>query len=936
MTNVYTILKITPLLAFLFLWQLSLQAQDSTEVAGCPCEFGIQYMSVQYSGPSGADVLVYASKDQTDFVQQFDQVDSGDILLVDKSDFLKGRVKTKTYLMVEGEPDSEVSYHTSCSEDILNQSKGYFTVVAYQDSFGQSCSAGLSLSGTVEAVLCYGDATGSIDLSVSGGFPPYTYLWQDGDTTEDRTGLSAGAYSVIAMDALGQQAEAAFKVTSPALLEVGTEIVYQSCDTTRNTVYLSLEGGVEPYAIEWSNGATDTLQAADMEEGSHSVTVADANGCTVTHPFTMEPPAPFTARIARDACLTGELAIISAGGQAPFDIRWSTGSSESEIEVDSIGTYWVSLTDAQGCTVSDTVVVDSLVTLSATAEYELATCSGGLGSIYVTIEGGVQPIEWLWSTGDTTQSLTEVPGGSYSLTVTDGRGVECEETFDFYLPDAPETTISASVSSISCAGADDGHIELDTIIGVGPFVVVWSTGDTTEVLTDLAAGSYLVSVTDSLGCVVTSSFSIMEPDTLQVALDADFCKRASINAQVSGGTPPFTYFWNGTIGNASMVPDSAGTYEVLVVDINGCSDQDSITIGEPSIPFNISASITKVSCDTASGGIDLEVTGGSLPYTYLWSTGDTTANLEGLTPGYYTVTVEDQAGCSKSRTFALLESEPLALTSEISQPDCEASIGGISLQATGGVAPYSFLWGTGDSTATISQLSAGTYDVTVTDDGGCTLTETFVLAEPDSCDLSTGDCCDGKVSWLTLKYNGTSSSSITVTQKIGGQQVFAGMVEPSDTFTVYGTDRKNTLGPEIEIHMAGSNTTQIHTSCSMPIGPGLIVGDFEVVAGESRNGGTLCPVSADAQQQATVSYELYPNPATHGRMKLKVTGVARMERIDLRVYDLSGMLKGREVLEYAGDGSIDLSGIIAGLNGGQYIIQIQQGGVTSTRRIMIQ
>ena len=159
-------------------------------------------------------------------------------------------------------------------------------------------------------------------------------------------------------------------------------------------------------------------------------------------------------------------------------------------------------------------------------------------------------------------------------------------------------------------------------MGSGPFEIEWSTGETTSSIDNLNTGSYGLKITDSNGCEVSRNFTIMDYQPLQVSIDYDFCVNSSLRAIVRGGTGPYTYRWNGFLGNYSMIPEAIGTYQAVVTDSQGCKDSSTVEITDIFTPLNISGTTTQLTCDDpASGSIDLSVSGGEGPYTYVWSNG---------------------------------------------------------------------------------------------------------------------------------------------------------------------------------------------------------------------------------------------------------------------------------------------------------------------------
>ncbi len=244
----------------------------------------------------------------------------------------------------------------------------------------------------------------------------------------------------------------------------------------------------------------------------------------------------------------------------------------------------------------------------------------------------------------------------------------------------------------------------------------------------MAAGTYTVTVTDANACTKTLSATITQPSALtlsktQVDVLCNGNSTGSIDLTVSGGTSPYTYAWSNSATTQDISNLVAGTYTVTVTDANACTKTISATIAQPSA-LTLSKTQVNVLCKgNSTGSIDLTVSGGTSPYTYAWSNSATTQDISGLVAGTYTVTVTDANSCTKTISATITEpSAGLALSTTVTNSTCGNSNGAIDLTTTGGTAPYTYSWTGGVTTEDRSNISAGTYTVTVTDANGCTKT----------------------------------------------------------------------------------------------------------------------------------------------------------------------------------------------------------------------
>src|SRR5690606_8151498 len=307
---------------------------------------------------------------------------------------------------------------------------------------------------------------------------------------------------------------------------------------------------------------------------------------------------------------------------------------------------------------------------------------------------------------------------------------------DVYYEDIPPLTVSTSKVDILCFGNGDGSAEAIGEGGVPPYTYSWTpSGATTETINNLSGGQYTVTVTDAWNKTATATVTITEPTQLvsnlvHTPVSCNGQNNGSATVAPSGGVAPYTVLWSdNTIGNTKNNL-SPGTYSVTIRDANHCVLTETFTITEPTVLTSVVSSQTNV---TAYGGNDgsatLTVTGGTAPYTYAWSpsggTGDSASNL---TAGTYTVLITDARGCTTTQTVVITQPAPPYEIVLVSKEDIScngANDGSITVNVTGGTAPYTYLWSTplGGNSPSVSNLSPGAYTLTVTDSDSSTLTE---------------------------------------------------------------------------------------------------------------------------------------------------------------------------------------------------------------------
>ena len=686
---------------------------------------------------------------------------------------------------------------------------GTWTATA-SDGFGCASSSTVTidqpvapLSASVDAqanVDCFGGATGYAELEVSGGSGAYTIAWntvpvQNGSSA---TALVAGTYTATISDNNGcnQPLSVPVQITGPAaaLAVSSTTSNYNgmgvACDgASDGTIDLTVGGGTAPYTYAWSGANGFTSNSADLNNlaaGAYTVTVSDANGCTMMHNVSISAPAPITtiANITTATCggaSNGAVDISVSGGIAPYTYAWSgpNGFSANSEDLSGImaGVYSASITDANGCntTIFENVNEPGLFTVSSTvSSYGTSnvSCAASTdGSIDVTVSGGTQPYTFQWNGPNSftasTEDISGLVAGAYDLTITDANGCGTLEQNILLAPPvlflSVLPTTYPSGSNISCDGATDGAIDATIGGGTVGFTISWigPNGFTanTEDISGLAPGTYVLSVQDANGCAASQSVTLSSPSDLDVSLsvsqynsgDAILCNGSStglVDLDISGGVAPYNVIWTGPNGFSSTDEDLAsllaGTYTALVTDAAGCDTTFSVVLTEPTV-VTVTSLLSDhngygIGCNGGSdGSIDLTVSGGAGFYTYQWSGSfafvSTAEDVSGLPAGQYEVIIADLNGCKTILSFTLTEPTPIAASATIITTSCQGTNNGaVDLTITGGVPPYSVQWsssgGFGANTEDISNLFAGIYTATITDANGCTFSAPYDVNEP--------------------------------------------------------------------------------------------------------------------------------------------------------------------------------------------------------------
>jgi gliding motility-associated-like protein len=511
-----------------------------------------------------------------------------------------------------------------------------------------------------------------------------------------------------------------------------------------------------PYVYSWTSGQT-TQDISGLTAGPYNVIVYDAHGCELFAGATiLEPAQPLAIAYTKQDKLcnggvnSGLIDITITGGTAPYAYSWSNGQTTQDINSLDIGSYIVTVTDANNCIQSLTIDISQPNLLGQTAAITNVKCNGALdGIIQVDVFGGELPYSYSWSSGQTTEDLSDIAANNYTLTLTDGNG--CTST-QSYLVTQPAAALSLSVSAtnVSCHGGSNGAVDLTTSGGTPGYLYQWSSAGlilpfVTEDLTGLTAGTYLVSVTDANGCTAQASQLITQPSQeisstpALVHINCFGQSTGSIDPAIFGGTAAYAYAWSTGATSSTLTGIPAGNYSLAVTDFNGCIKTFSYTLVQPAAALNISLTGTNVLCfGDSTGSVSSLVTGGTTPYAYLWSNGATAPNVNNLIAGTYSLALTDSKGCVALANQTITQpAAPLTLSTTPTNVLCFGNAtGAIDLTSSGGTGPYTYQWSNSAMlilnifTQDISALVADTYIAVVTDANGCQATVSTLVTQP--------------------------------------------------------------------------------------------------------------------------------------------------------------------------------------------------------------
>lgn len=619
--------------------------------------------------------------------------------------------------------------------------------VTVSDSIGCTATAVASVTNagspsvtlTPTNVVCGGASTGAATSSVSGGVSPYSYSWSNSASTSGISGLSAGTYTVTVTDNVGCAVFSSVTISQNPVLSVASSSQSNvACNGgSSGSITAIASGGVGTKTYLWSNGATSAANTG-LTAGTYTVTTTDAVSCTKTASFTITQPTALTASISSTSNVScngganGSATVVASGGVGGNSFSWSGGGTSATKSGLTAGTYTVTVTNANSCTATASATITQPTALtSSVGTVTNVLCNGAATGIIPTSQsGGTSPYSYAWTGGgSTTNTRSNCTAGTYTVTVTDNLG--CTTTSSATVTQPTLITAVADTTSPLCNGDTNGGLDVTTSGGVSPYSWSWNSGQTSEDISNMGAGTYTVTITDNNACVVPYTFAIGEPDVLSYTMTSvinTFCEYGStgqIQVTTYGGTAPYVFFWSDSSSNEDITGLPVGMYSMTVTDTNGCQFIDSAEIGfiHPA-PF---VEITGEDTSCAGAVILISATGGFSSYS--WSNGSVFQNNYVNVGGTYELTVTANNGCQNFASFDVFIDDTITLALLPTNVNCEGGATGmVAANVSGGLPSFSYVWSNGQTTSSISNLEAGSYGVTIEDAAGC----------KDSAELSIG------------------------------------------------------------------------------------------------------------------------------------------------------------------------------------------------------
>jgi len=644
-----------------------------------------------------------------------------------------------------------------------NLGAGTYTVEVEDDnncivtsSFTILDSTEINITLTQYNLNCFNDNSGIITADVTGGSPTnttdYNYSWNNGlagINLDSISGLSATEYILSVTDQYNCLITDTIILTQPDSLVLDSIIITNlRCynDFSGAAEINTISGGTTPYSYAWSNSESTTI-INNLNIGTYIVTVIDQNLCAISDSIDIEQPDSIivTSVIQPTFCNRnlGHINLDVTGGTTDYSFNWASGLIDSNF-VDTLyaGTYNLTITDAHGCQYSNNYQIQNIPAgIIAVVDSSNLNCyNDNSGKIITQIIGGTPIYNFKWEIENSviqSNNLTEnidsifnISAGTYTLTVKDSNN--CITTKEILISQPDSLQVSFTHSNITCNGDDDAYIYTNVQGGTESYNYNWSNGATNDTLNNLNGGTYQLELTDHNGCQLTDSISIIEPSILVLKnskkdVSCNDGSNGEIHLSFYGGTAQYSLNWDNieinTIDSIHMV---AGTYHIIITDSLGCKKRNTIEITQPEA-YELNYTKNNATCfGFNDGSIELNITGETKPYTYLWSTNETTNSIDSLNLGLYTIQILDSNLCEYNDTIEITQPTAIEVDTLISYQN---GLGQITLDVQGGTPTYNYNWSNGATDYNNPDLQGGAYSVTITDVNACEYKISFIIQD---------------------------------------------------------------------------------------------------------------------------------------------------------------------------------------------------------------
>jgi gliding motility-associated-like protein len=600
-----------------------------------------------------------------------------------------------------------------------------------------------AITGTTTSTGC-GLTNGTYNITgVTGGTGAYTFSVDGVSTASLTSGLASGTHTITVADAVGCTFNTTFNIGGTTGPNAGTVATTNaSCGGANGTATVSgAAGGTSPYqySFDGSPFAVGTTTTG-LSAGSHTVIIRDAGGCTFPVIYNILNTGSPTATVTNTVNVScfggsnGSFTVTPVGGTGPLYTYTLTGPSPTQTNGTGFfsglpqGTYNITVKDQVGCVTTTSVTITQPAVLTLTATPVAALCNGtATGTVNLVGAGGTPTYSYNLNGGAYQASATFANqfAAIYSMGIRDANGCTATQTVQVTQPAA--LTLNVSTQNANCTAAN-GVASTTVTGGTGVITYTWTGGGgAAAVSNSVVAGNYIVTATDANGCAITATAVIgLTPGgtaaiTASSNITCNGANNGNLTAGMIGGTPIFTYSWSPSGQTTAMATGlSAGTHTCVITDNFGCTATTVGTLTQPTLLTAIMNSNNVKCFGTATGTVSAAGSGGTFPYTYLWtSLASTLATVPNVAIGTHTCNITDANGCTITQTIGVTQPSSITITSTVTSASCNQANGSTTITAAGGIPAYTYSWSTGSTLPSISNQFAGTYTVEVKDANNC-------------------------------------------------------------------------------------------------------------------------------------------------------------------------------------------------------------------------
>ena len=776
--------------------------------------------------------------------------------------------------------------------------------------------AQIEVMATTETATC-NTGSGQIMLDVSGGTGAFSYTWSDGHEDRDNLNLLPGEYTVTVSDANNCSIEESYEIENIDIeAELEFEIINNSC-------YEGQDGSIQILnsndfaSFSWSTSSEDS-EVSNLSAGEYTLNYTTADGCTGEQFFEVSEPSLISAEatVNNNLCFgdnNGTIGLEIRGGVSPYHYEWSTGVSTPFLTGLNEGIYEVTISDANGCTLSLEHEIVSPAALSIvevlTADESCVAANDGM--ISIDISGGTGNIEYNWTDGQNGSSIENLEAGIYEVIISDDNGctlineVEIENANIFPLVEVDQI-------DPSCHTGNNGHISFSSDVVDNELIYTWADGADDQERNDLNSGTYEVTISSVAGCSIIEEITLIDPSPLDVdlasqAISCFEAEDAQLEVNVAGGTSPYSIAVVGgntmtqVQDNSALIENlQAGAYSILVTDINGCFQEFSTSIDEAD-PISIDEDVIAASCfGLGDAQLELNIAGGASPYSLEIMGENASIQLQGnnavadsLLAGVYDVVVIDNNGCIQEISTTINEPEQIIIEGIVTDASCFGKMdGAVETIVNGGVGDISYVWANGYIGNMIEGINAANYSVEVTDENNCTQERVFEVNQPEELEVSN-----------IFSPPGPSNNNGSITLKIIG-----------GTAPYFVTWDHGAEGAKLENLAGGSYRYTIRDSNDC-----LLLGSITLEASNSAH--QLAPFSG---------ISLYPNPVDH---QLQIQAEGNYREVTMAMYNSLGQIVYTSFYPNLNDKSKAIS--VSELATGIYHVQISNEDHQSSFKVVV-